>query len=179
MKIYTKTGDGGITGLADGSRVDKDSNRIKAIGEIDELNALLGVIRVYAHHDEFQKKLDVLQNQLFVLGSDLAAPTNNLPSIPRINAGNVEQLERWIDEMTAKIEPLKNFILPGGNVVAAYLHLARAVCRRAERAVIVVKKNEDINDQAVIYLNRLADFLFTMARYVNKMANVEEVKWKS
>lgn len=178
MKIYTKTGDNGTSGLADGKRIEKDSLRIKAIGEVDELNAALGVVKIYTQHlEELSKILDYLQNTLFIVGADLAT-ANEQVKVPRVGTSEIEKLEKWIDEMMAKMKPLKHFVLPGGNVSAAYLHLARAICRRAERTIVSLKKNEDIHEVVVIFMNRLSDLLFAMARYANHLNGVEEPIWK-
>jgi cob(I)alamin adenosyltransferase len=185
MKIYTKTGDDGTSGLADGRRIEKDSLRIKAIGEIDELNAALGVSRLYLKHfdeemehfDELLEMVDFLQEKLFVVGADLATASDNV-KVPRIATADTAKLEQWIDEMTSKLKPLQHFILPGGNVSAAYLHLARAICRRAERVMVSLKKSEDIANELVIFVNRLSDLLFTMARYANHLSGANEVIWQ-
>jgi len=178
MKIYTKGGDFGETGLADGSRVSKNSLRVETYGEVDELNALLGVIRIYAHQEEYQKVLEYLQNTLFIVGSDLATANVNMPNIPRLQKGEVEKLEKWIDQMDSELPKLQNFILPGGNVVAAYLHLARSFCRRVERMVVALKREEAINDEVLVFINRLSDLLFVMARHVNMKSGIEEHIWK-
>jgi len=178
MKIYTKTGDDGTSGLADGRRIEKDSLRITAIGEIDELNATLGVARIYLQHlEELSGMVDYLQDKLFVVGADLATASEAV-KVPRVTVQDVEKLEQWIDGMTAKLKPLQHFVLPGGNVSAAYLHLARTVCRRAERVIVSLKKSEDIGQDVVVFVNRLSDLLFTMARYANHLTGTNEVIWK-
>lgn len=177
MKIYTKTGDKGETGLYSGQRVNKDSPRMHAIGDVDELNACLGVCRVENLPERIENILHELQRQLFNVGADLSARLDSKVKVPRITAKNVAQLEGWIDELDAELEPLQNFVLPGGCELAAQLHLARSVCRRAERAVTSLIKNEDIGEFVLQYLNRLSDLLFVMARTVNKEAFIDEEKW--
>ena len=179
MKIYTKTGDKGETGLYSGQRVHKDSLRMHAIGEVDELNACLGICRVKHLPEQIEQMLHVLQKQLFDVGADLSAHMDSDVKVPRISADSVAQLEGWIDELDSSLETLQNFVLPGGSEVAAQLHLARSVCRRAERGVTSLMKNEDIGDFVLQYLNRLSDLLFVMARVVNKEAGIDEERWIS
>jgi cob(I)alamin adenosyltransferase len=179
MKIYTKTGDTGDTSLFGGQRVPKDALRIEAYGTIDELNSVLGIVRADNADSELDAILHRLQEQLFVLGADLATPRSiDRKSVHRIEPKDAQPLEKLIDQLDEKLKPLKNFILPGGSPVAARIHFARTVCRRAERAVVRMSRNEDIGEGAVIYLNRLSDFLFVLARYVNQKADVQETKWK-
>jgi len=177
MKIYTKTGDKGETGLMGGKRLGKDSLRIVAYGEVDELNAVLGICRSENKIDLFEKILHELQVELFNLGSDLATPLEEKFAIPRVTAEQISQLETWIDRLEEDLAPLKNFILPGGSALASHLHLARTVCRRAERAIVALAKKEKINENIVPYINRLSDLLFVMARFANKCEEVEEEKW--
>ena len=179
MKIYTKTGDGGETGLFGGKRVNKSNGRIAAFGHVDELNSLLSVCRAYNKNVFQEQILRKLQHELFVLGADLATPLDSPLKIKRIGKADVTQLEKWIDAIALKIKPLRNFILPGGNLLASHLHLARAVCRRAERGVVLLKTLESINEIALVYLNRLSDLLFMMGRYANKLENEKEEKWVS
>lgn len=181
MKIYTKTGDNGQTSLFGGHRVSKDDLRIESYGTVDELNSVLGM----ALHDISDKKLhDVifeLQNELFVLGSDLATPKSDSGKdrhITRISAEHVERLEKLIDTFTEEVPPLKYFILPGGSRAASWLHIGRTICRRAERKVVTLYNNVDIGAHIVVYLNRLSDLLFVLARYANKTAGVPDVKWE-
>jgi len=179
MKIYTKTGDTGDTSLFGGQRVPKDALRIEAYGTIDELNSVLGIVRADNGDAEVDAILQKLQEQLFVLGADLATPRSmDRKSVHRIEPRDAQPLEKLIDQLEARLKPLKNFILPGGSPVAARIHFARTVCRRAERAVVRVSRNEDIGEGAVVYLNRLSDFLFVLARYANQKADVQETKWK-
>ena len=176
-KIYTKTGEKGETGLYSGQRVQKDSLRMHAIGDVDELNACLGTVRAKGCNDHVEKMLHELQRQLFSVGADLSAHMDSRVKVPRISEEDVASLERWIDELDASLEPLQKFILPGGSEVSAQLHLARSICRRAERAVTSLMKNEDIGDHVLKYLNRLSDLLFMMARFANKEIGTEEEKW--
>lgn len=176
MKIYTRTGDQGQTGLWGGRRVPKHDLRIQAYGTVDECNSLLGLAQTVSP-EELNEALYELQNLLFVLGADLASP-EDAPSIPRIQAADVEKLETWIDQWEALLPPLTNFILPGGSPAAAWLHLARTVSRRAERMTVALHEAENINPQAVIWLNRLSDLLFVMARYANHLVGQRDVPWQ-
>ena len=181
MKIYTKTGDNGETSLFGGKRVRKDNPRISAYGTVDELNAVLGIAVTEINDVELSSVLQSLQNELFVLGSDLATPAdkgNKGFVIPRIVKENCEHLEILIDKYDAKLPELKNFILPGGSKGAANLHLARTVCRRAEREVVSLSKNEEINSEVEIYLNRLSDLLFVLARYQNLISGTADINWQ-
>jgi cob(I)alamin adenosyltransferase len=180
MKIYTKTGDSGDTSLFGGKRVPKNTLRIDTYGTVDELNAQLGVVRALKPHPNVDELLDQIQNQLFVLGADLAAPFDSAPSnFKRIQQKEIQFLEESIDSLDAQLEPLKSFILPGGSLVSAQLHAARTVCRRAERLADALGRKEEIGKFPLIYLNRLADLLFVAARYVNKLAGMEEAKWNA
>lgn len=177
MKIYTKTGDKGETGLYSGQRVKKDSLRMHAIGDVDELNACIGIARGLCEVDSVENMLHEVQRMLFNVGADLSAHMDSDVKVPRISTEDVERLEGWIDELDGDLEPLQNFILPGGSKPAAQLHLARSVCRRAERAVTSLMNNEDIGDFVLRYLNRLSDLLFVMARTMNRDTNIDEEKW--
>ncbi len=180
MKIYTKTGDKGKTSLFGGTRVEKDTKRIEAYGAVDELNSQIGVARSLNPPGEIDRILDGIQHDLFVLGSDLATPgPKQRKQIDLIEARHVEDLERTIDHLEERLEPLERFILPGGSQVGAQLHLARTVCRRTERVVVSLLRKGDIGTTPFVYLNRLSDLLFVMARYVNKLAGVGEVQWTS
>ncbi|MBU3679313.1 MAG: cob(I)yrinic acid a,c-diamide adenosyltransferase [Candidatus Kapabacteria bacterium] len=181
MRIYTKTGDDGTTALFGGTRVDKDDLRIEAYGTVDELNAVLGVVLAQSLPDNVREQLTEVSSDLFTLGADLATPLDPPPAyaIPRITGVHVERLESWIDVHDATLEPLKVFILPGGEPGAAYLHLARTVCRRAERCTVGLSRREDLGLHVVHYLNRLSDYLFTAARAVNHAAGVADVPWRS
>ncbi len=180
-KIYTKTGDDGTTGLFGGGRVRKDSARIEAYGSVDELDAVIGLCRSLPGNDWIDPILQQIQNNLFVLGADLATPlaTRSNYTIPRITEEDGNRLEQAIDEHTAALPPLKHFIHPGGCELAARLHVARTVCRRVERRLITLAAEEEIGRYDAIYLNRLSDLLFTLARRANQIANVPDVEWNS
>src|SRR3984957_12857501 len=167
-KIYTKTGDGGETGLGDGSRVAKYSLRIAAMGAVDETNSAIGIARLETE-GEMDAMLSRIQNDLFDLGADLSAPEEGRKAEGRlrISGSQVERLEREIDVMNAKLAPLKSFILPGGTALAAHLHLARAIARRAERLIAELAAKDPLNPAALQYANRLSDHLFVMARAAN------------
>ncbi|MCH8825138.1 MAG: cob(I)yrinic acid a,c-diamide adenosyltransferase [Planctomycetes bacterium] len=187
MKLYTKTGDDGSTGLFGSQRVQKDDPRIVAFGSVDELNACVGLTAAAdyekggAFEATLKEMLGKLQSQLFTLGADLATVpgSKHEDKITRIGASDISQLESWIDEIDAGNEPMKNFVLPGGTEVAARLHLARTVCRRAERDVISLSKNQSVSEYVKIYLNRLSDLLFALARRANKEAGVDDIPWIS
>lgn len=172
-RIYTKTGDSGETGLGNGERVPKTDLRIAAYGAVDELNSCLGVCLTCELTDSFVGILKQIQNDLFDLGADLCVPESETPQDPntppplRMMASQASRLESWIDELNEELEPLTSFILPGGSVAAAQLHLARAVCRRSELGVYRLMNRDAINPQIAIYLNRLSDLLFVMARVAN------------
>ncbi|MEK7467721.1 MAG: cob(I)yrinic acid a,c-diamide adenosyltransferase [Planctomycetota bacterium] len=178
MKIYTRTGDTGTTGLIGGARVPKDDPRIDAYGIVDELNAALGVVRSAGLPPETDAEITLIQNDLFALGADLADPRQDAPGRMRVDPARVPALEKWIDTMESHLPALRNFILPGGSPAGAALHLARTISRRAERAVVTLKKTHPPCIDAVVYINRLADALFVAARYVNHAAGVPEVEWK-
>lgn len=177
-KIYTKTGDDGTTGLFGGERVRKDSTRIEAYGTVDELNSAVGMAASVAP-DALRTLLKDLQVSLFVLGADLATPLEQKITykIPRIIEGDVKTLEGLIDQHTTQLEPLKNFILPGGTQCAANLHLARTICRRAERLLVTLRDEQEIGDHDLVFLNRLSDLLFTLARRANQIEGVGDVEW--
>lgn len=172
-KIYTKTGDDGITGLVDGSRIAKNDPRMAAIGDVDELNSAMGVAICAISDKGLIDKLRVIQNDLFDLGADLATPAedgdNFEPSemVLRVTPSQVERLENDIDEATDMLDPLTSFILPGGKADAAAVHLARAICRRTERAAVTASQSVAINSQALAYINRLSDYLFVLGRLLN------------
>jgi cob(I)alamin adenosyltransferase len=178
MSIYTKTGDKGDTTLFGGQRVPKDALRIEAYGTVDELNSVLGIVRSDNADSEIDNIVAQIQNQLFDLGADLATPRSIEKRIKRIEPKDAHPLEKIIDTLEGDLRPLKSFILPGGSPVAARLHFARTVCRRAERAVVRLSRNEDIGEGITVYLNRLSDLLFVLARYANYRAKAPEIKWK-
>ena len=176
-KIYTRTGDDGSTGLADGSRVEKDCFRVKAYGEVDEANSAIGLARLHIDHIDLGRMLERIQNDLFDLGADLATPTLDDDSKAlRIVQSQIDRLESELDHLNEHIAPLKTFVLPGGTPPAAYLHLARAITRRAERETVAMARTETINPFALKYINRLSDFLFVAARWCNHQGKTD-VKW--
>jgi cob(I)alamin adenosyltransferase len=179
MKIYTKTGDAGTTGLYGGSRVPKNSPRITAYGEIDELNALIGLVRAETPHEPVRNSLISIQRSLFTVGAQLAAPGVD-PQIECITAKEVDFLERQIDVMGETLPALTHFILPGGGRTAALLHLARTVCRRSERSIVQLSKTsgEQVEQWLIIYINRLSDFLFVLARLANHLERIDDIPWK-
>ena len=184
-KIYTRKGDDGTTGLGGGQRVPKDSPRVTAYGAVDELNSALGHAHSRGLAPRLLEILPIVQNELFHLGSDLCFVEADKAqfALPQIEERHVTQLEGWIDELNAMVGPLDNFILPGGAPGAAALHLARAICRRAERDTITLARvqnpGETIGRWVVAYLNRLSDLLFVMARYENRQRGVPEPLWDS
>lgn len=179
MKIYTKTGDDGDTGLFGGARVSKASARVEAYGTVDELNAALGVTRAAGAWDELDELLGSIQSDLFTLGAELATVPGKEASlgIPLLDDRDVARLEVAIDQSEATLPPLKNFVLPAGTPTAAALHLARTVCRRAERALVGLPEGQGARGELKVYLNRLSDLLFSLARQVNQRAGVEDVPW--
>ena len=179
MKIYTKTGDDGQTGLFGGERVLKCDARVEAYGSVDETNACLGVARAAGAAPEVDASLERIQAQLFVLGAELATPVGHRSRLrlPLIAAEEVADLEADIDRLEAGLPALTSFVLPAGTPAAAALHHARTVCRRAERAVIAAQSQAEPRPEVIIYLNRLSDLLFVMARHQNHVANVADVAW--
>jgi cob(I)alamin adenosyltransferase len=180
MKIYTKTGDRGETGLFGGPRVPKDAPRIEAYGTVDELNSILGVARAQLSAGEVDILLNGIQNELFALGAQLATPDPAAHQMTLVGPAQIAALEAAIDHFEAELEPLKQFILPGGVPAAAQLHLARTVCRRAERRLVTLVRDsrEPISGNLVVYLNRLSDLLFVLARAVNHTAGSADVPWQ-
>lgn len=171
-KVYTKTGDAGETSLVGGTRASKASLRVSAFGDVDELNSMLGVARAFLNDPEIDQELGRIQNELFVLGADLASPMQ-VP-LRRVDEALVQEMEHLIDRLLEELEPLQEFILPSGSQAGAMLHLARTIARRAERSVVLLSEQEAINGQSLIYLNRLSDCLFVAARVVNRRAGVTE-----
>lgn len=178
-KIYTRTGDKGMTSLGSRQRVPKESLRVAAYGTVDELNSYLGVAIAHGLTPRLLDVLPVIQNELFHLGSDLAFLEEDKQkyNIPQIEERHVQKLEALIDELTAVVGPLANFILPGGTTGSAHLHVARTVCRRAERETAALSRTETVNPHTLTYLNRLSDALFVMARYENHEQGVPEPLW--
>jgi cob(I)alamin adenosyltransferase len=180
MKIYTKNGDRGETSLLGGQRVPKDALRIEAYGTVDELNSVLGIARAHKPSAEVDQILGLIQSDLFVLGAELAASTEKPSAMaPPISEEHVARLEQTIDSLDARLPQLTTFIIPGGSPLAAQLHLARTVCRRAERLVVRLAKTEKVDALCTMYLNRLSDELFVIARYANHVSGVAEIPWVS
>jgi cob(I)alamin adenosyltransferase len=193
VKLYTRSGDDGTTGLFGAARVGKDHPRVEAYGSVDELNALLGLAAAAVTPGSggggasgggggggrFGEILARLQSRLFDIGADLATPQDDkhAAKIRRVQASDAAEVEGWIDEIDAANAPLKSFVLPGGTELAARLHVARAVCRRAERRVVNLSRVVEVNPQAIVYLNRVGDLLFAMARRANGAAGVPDVPW--
>jgi cob(I)alamin adenosyltransferase len=193
-KIYTRTGDDGSTGLADGSRTNKDCFRVRAYGEVDEANSAIGIARLYVDNVDLDRSLARIQNDLFDLGADLSTPIlpNDTDKDAKEKAGKdakkkeskslrivqsqIDRLENELDALNVDIAPLKTFVLPGGSKPAAYLHLARAISRRAEREIVAMAREENVNPLALKYSNRLSDYLFVAARWCNKQGRTD-VKW--
>ncbi len=171
-KIYTRTGDSGTTGLGDGSRVAKDSLRINAMGDVDELNSVIGLMLVEPISENIQATLTEVQHDLFNIGGELCMPDYAMVTTARVTA-----LENTLDAFNETLSPLKEFILPGGCLAAAYCHLARTVCRRAERSMCTLHAKEAISSVSLQYINRLSDLLFVMCRILNKEAGVQDVLW--
>ncbi|TNE73903.1 cob(I)yrinic acid a,c-diamide adenosyltransferase [bacterium] len=177
MKIYTKNGDKGVTSLFGGEKVLKNHARIEAYGTVDELNSVLGVIHSFEPIEYIKEKLTAIQKELFVIGADLATPNSKKSHVVRINEVSIANMESYIDEMDAELPALTTFILPSGTQAATQLHVARTVCRRAERAVLSAMHSEEINPLVLQYLNRLSDLFFVMARFENFKKNQEETRW--
>ena len=180
-KIYTRSGDEGMTSLGSRTRVPKESLRVSAYGTVDELNSILGVALAHGLVARLAESIPVIQNELFHLGSDLCFTEEDKETyqIPQMEARHVEALEVLIDALTAVTGSLENFILPGGSLGAAQLHVARTVCRRAERLVVSLSREEEVGEFVIPYLNRLSDALFVMARYENKLRGIPEPLWDS
>jgi len=177
LKIYTKTGDDGTTGLFSGKRIPKSSSYLSAYGTVDELNAVLGLAASVCSSDEIRNLLQQIQGDLHGIGADLATPKDSKNKVARTEEASVQHLEEAIDRFEKELSPLKQFILPGGSELAARLHFARTVARRAEREVFSHSEREEINQIVVKYLNRLSDLLFVMARVANRRGKVEDIPW--
>jgi cob(I)alamin adenosyltransferase len=178
VKIYTKTGDAGETGLFGGARVSKASPQVAAYGDVDELNSTLGVARLHRIDDERDALLGAIQTELFSVGAELASKPGKDPGVPLVADDDVSALEHAIDRAEAELTPLQSFVLPGGSPGAAHLHVARTVCRRAERSVIALAGHAEVRGEVVRYLNRLSDLLFVLARLANVRAGVPDVPWE-
>lgn len=178
MKIYTKTGDKGETSLFGGKRVPKDTLRIEVYGTVDELNSAIGICRAINKRKIIERVLKQIQNDLFKLGADLASALSVSKKYEmRIQRTDIVQLEKQIDHFNSYLKPLKYFIIPGGNHLSSLLHFTRSVCRRAERLTVKLMRKEKLGEFPIIYLNRLSDLLFILARWVNHTAKIKEEKW--
>jgi cob(I)alamin adenosyltransferase len=175
MKIYTKFGDRGSTSLIGGIVVPKTDPRVEAYGAVDELNAVLGLVIAFTDMPELGSSLKTIQSDLFIIGAELATKGKKAKAIPPSRTG---EIEKEIDRLWAELPPLSHFVIPGGSKSASLLHLARTVCRRAERVVIALSQTEPVNPDTVIYMNRVGDLLFAQARYVNYKKKVPETVWK-
>lgn len=180
MKIYTKTGDSGSTSLYGGLRVPKHHHRIEAYGTLDELNSYMGLIAALLGREGVSHIAENIQNELFVMGSHLAAqPDKENLKLPDMDESLIGKMEQEIDRMDEMLPPLKFFILPGGSALVAHIHVARCICRRAERACTIVAEQEAIDSRIVMMLNRLSDYLFTLARYAAMTTGTDEIPWKT
>lgn len=179
MKIYTKTGDKGETGLFGGARVSKASDRVDAYGEVDELNSVIGVARAHGSDARCDTLLKDVQSELFNVGAELACVPGKEAKlgVPLVSEAEITPLEQMIDTLEADLPVLTNFVLPGGSAEASFLHVARTVCRRVERKTVALSLQEPVRNEVVRYLNRLSDLLFVMARHANHRANVVDVPW--
>lgn len=179
MKVYTKKGDSGTTQLIGGTRVAKSSLRIEAYGTVDELNSYLGLIRDQSISETKTHQLLEIQDRLFTMGSLLASSPDGVKmDLPQLIDSDVKSLEKWIDEMEGGLEPMKNFVLPGGHTTVSFCHIARCVCRRAERIVVDLNEHEEIDPIILRYLNRLSDYLFVLSRKLTQDLNAKEIPWK-
>lgn len=179
MKIYTKKGDKGETSLIGGVRVSKTDTRIEAYGTVDELNSVIGVIRDTAKDKSAEENLLEIQNTLFIIGSELASAPGSKMNLPEIKNSDIEILEKQMDKMNEELPDLRNFILPGGDLAASHCHVARCVCRRAERRTVALASMAEVDEKIISYLNRLSDYLFTLARYYTHKHHGVETPWKT
>lgn len=179
MKIYTKKGDSGTTGLIGGTRLPKHHIRIESYGNVDELNSYIGLIRDLSSNNDINEQLLEIQDRLFTIGSHLAAdPEKNSMKLPELHASDIESLEQWIDDMDVTLEPMKSFVLPGGHPVVSHTHIARCVCRRAERSIVHLAANETVEAVIPSYMNRLSDYLFILSRKFTHDLKATETPWK-
>lgn len=183
MKIYTRTGDSGSTGLFGGPRVSKDNGRIEAYGTVDELNAAIGIVRSRGLPMQIDTQLQTIQHELFSIGAELATPNPDQHAMRIIGATHIERLEQWIDQHEGTLPALKNFILPAGDSATTSTHLARSICRRAERRVVTLARQIEadespISDEIIMYLNRLSDLMFVLARVINQSSGGDESAWQ-
>ena len=180
MKIYTKTGDSGKTSLLGGTKVFKNNPRIEAYGTVDELNSYIGLLSDFSNDDNAKSILKEIQDRLFTIGSELACDPDSKMPLPDLHESDIEYLEKEIDNMQYQLPVMKNFILPGGHPAVSFAHVARCVCRRAERCTVNLQENSGAVDQLIIkYLNRLSDYLFVLARYLGMKNNAPEIIWKA
>lgn len=177
FKIYTKTGDTGDTGLFGGKRLPKNHIRIESYGTVDELNAYIGMLRDLVHTEHQKNILKEIQDRLFTIGSNLASDPEKKMSTPDVKDSDVELLEKEMDKMDEHLPPLKNFVLPGGHPTVSYCHIARTICRRAERTVVALHHNEKVEEIIIRYLNRLSDYLFVLGRQLTRDLKAEEIPW--
>lgn len=178
MKVYTKKGDSGTTQLVGGTRVPKSSLRIEAYGTVDELNSYIGLIRDQAVPSKTIEQLLEIQDRLFTMGSLLASDGNNKMKLPELIESDITALEEWIDAMELELEPMKSFVLPGGHTTVSFCHIARCICRRAERITVDLNSSEKVDPIILSYLNRLSDYLFVLSRFITKKVNAKEQPWK-
>ena len=179
MKIYTKGGDKGNTSLLSGKRIPKSSLRIESYGNLDELNSFIGFLRDQLSQEFIKTDLLQIQSHLFAMGSWLASELPDAKKLPILDAAEVLFLEHSIDKMEEELEPMKNFILPGGNLHVSSAHICRTVCRRAERNCVRLSSEENIPEHIIVYLNRLSDYFFVLARFVGKLTGATEIPWKA
>ncbi|MEM8526766.1 MAG: cob(I)yrinic acid a,c-diamide adenosyltransferase [Bacteroidota bacterium] len=179
FKIYTKTGDKGETSLFGGKRLPKNHIRIEAYGTVDELNSYIGLLRDVIELEEVRALLKDIQDRLFTIGANLASDPDKEMQVPDVKASDIEVLEHSMDKMEATLVPLKHFVLPGGHTSVSFCHIARCVCRRAERITIALQQESPVEAVIVKYLNRLSDYLFMLARFQAKNVGVEEIKWEA
>jgi cob(I)alamin adenosyltransferase len=177
-RIYTRTGDKGETGLLGNVRISKDSLRVSAYGEVDELNSVLGLVRASSQNTEINTLLEGLRRDLFTMGADLASLSIEGRNIQRVTKGMILELEKAIDTLQGRLPPLSAFILPGGGQTGALLHFSRCVARRAERSIVTLSRKESINENMIPYINRLSDLLFVMARFANHQDGKREMEWR-
>ena len=176
-RIYTRTGDEGKTGLVGGARISKDSSRVVAYGNVDEFNSVLGLVRAVSQNREINSLLEELQRDLFTVGADLASPSEDSRTVPRITKDMVASMEKTIDKFQEELPSLKVFILPSGGQAGALLHFARSVARRAERNIVALARTDKINENLIPYMNRLSDLLFVIARVMNYREGQSETEW--
>lgn len=178
MKVYTKRGDQGTTQLIGGTRVLKSSLRLESYGTVDELNSYMGLLRDLIQNEELEEQILEIQDRLFTIGSHLASdPNNSVMKLPEITTDDVELLEKWIDKLFEEFEPLRMFVLPGGHPVVSHCHIARCVCRRAERVCVDLNQTEEVEPIIIKYLNRLSDYIYTLSRKQAKDLNAIEKPW--